>query len=154
MPDLTTAQLSFQNGVIVSANDTGFGGTTTSKWADTPADNAVGAGEHNGIDIAWTFGAPDQSVTCTIYAARCQGDYAQVWTGTLTAGNQVATDGRYYCDEITSSTKTWITNVIEVDSDGNNRMAHIMFDFCGYSNVVIQFGSISSESVRPIWAGY
>lgn len=154
MAELTTEQMSFQQGTIVTIDDSGFGGTTTSKWADTPSANVLGPGYHNGVDIAWTFAAPDQSCVCTIYAARLNGDYAHVWTGTLTAGNMESTDGRYYCDEITNETDTWITNVIEVDNGGNNRMAHIMFDFCGYTNVAVRFTGLSSESVRPIWAGY
>ena len=48
--------------------------------------------KQNGIEVAWTMQAATEECYCEILAARANGDVVLVWTGTLSAGAQVATD--------------------------------------------------------------
>lgn len=124
------------------------------KFADIPAYAYQPNSKHNGIEICWVMNANGSSCAATLFAARSNGDIAQVWTGTITAGTQESTSDEYYVDTIASTTETWITDIVEIDGGGNNRMSRIMLDTCGYRYFFLQYTGLSSETVRAYISGY
>lgn len=109
---------------------------------------------HNAIEIAFSMGANAQACIAYVFAARRNGDIVLVWTGTLTAGTQEATDGDFYVDTFAGTTDNWITTIKEVDGGGNNRMSRIIFDSCGYRDFFTQFTGLSSETARAHYSGF
>lgn len=123
------------------------------KYADI-GDTYSPSSKQNGIEIAWVMDANDSSCVAYLFAIRKNGDIALVWTATLTAGAQQSTSNEYYVDTISSITDNWITPVGKVDYGGNNRMARIMLDTCGYDKFFFQYTGLSSETVQAYISGY
>jgi len=110
--------------------------------------------QQNAVEVAWTMGADAQSCVAYLFAHKKNGDIVLVWTGTITAGTQESTDGRFYVDTFAATTDNWITTIKEVDGGGNNRMARIVLDTTGYYGFFSQFTGLSSESVQAIYSGF
>jgi hypothetical protein len=108
----------------------------------------------NAIEIAFTMAADGEACAAFVYAARDNGDIVLVWDGTLTAGKQEATSGRFYVDTLGSTTDNWITTIKEVDVGGGDRMSRIIFDTCGYKYFFTQFTGLSSEDVQALYSGF
>lgn len=109
---------------------------------------------HNAIEVAFSMGADGQACVAYLFATRRNGDIVLVWSGTITAGTQEATDGMFYVDTVAGSTDNWITTIKEVDGGGNNRMFRLALDTCGYYNFFCQFTGLSSESVKAHYSGF
>lgn len=139
----------------ISSDDTLVSASaTTMKAANVPDYAYKPDTQQNAIEIAFTMGADGQACAATVFAARKNGDIVQVWTGTITAGTQVATDGSFYVDTFATTTDTWATTIKEVDSGAANRMSRIVFDTVGYTYFFVQFTGLSSESARAIYSGF
>lgn len=141
---------------VVSSDDTLVSAAAdTMKFANIPANSYKPPFSHNALEVCFTMGADAQNCVAYLFAARELGDIVLVWTGTITAGTQESTDGRYYVDTVaTSTTDNWYPNVREIDGGGNNRMFRIRLDTCGYRYFFCQFTGLSSESVRPYYSGF
>ena len=141
---------------IVTTDDTLVSAdAATMKYANISTSAYKPNSAHNAIEIAWTMHADGEACVVYVFAARDNGDIVLVWTGTVTAGTQVSTDSRYYVDTIASSTDNWITTVEEVDGAGNNRMARIVFDTCGYTYFFCQYTGLSgSETIQERYSGF
>jgi len=126
----------------------------TMKFANIPSYAFKPNTKLNAIEIAFTMGADAQSCAATVFAARRNGDIAQVWTGTITAGTQQATDGGVWVDTFGSTTATWATTPKEIDASGGNRMARLMFDTVGYDYFFVQFTGLSGETVKAFFSGF
>jgi hypothetical protein len=124
------------------------------KFADIPTYSYQPNIKSNAIEVCWVMDDNGSSCVATLFAAREKGDIVKVWTGTITAGTQQSTSNEYYVDTIASTTETWLTDIIEVDGGGNNRMARIMLDTCGYKYFFFQYTGLSSETVRAYISGY
>lgn len=139
---------------IVSSDDT-LPAATTSKFANIPSNAYKPTSTQNALEVCFTLGADAQNCVAYLYAARKNGDICLAWTGTITAGTQVSTDGRYYADTVASSTTDlWYPNIREIDGGGNNRVFRIRLDTCGYMYFYCLFTGLSSESVRPYYSGF
>lgn len=139
----------------VSANDDAL---SSFLWTDVPDGAYVPSGEQNEIEIAWTMDAEDSSCTATLYAARYGGDIVTVWTGTLTGGSQVSTDGGVWVDTISLDTDYWgsdltTDSVAKIDYEGGNRMSRLSLDTRGYYCFFFIYGGISSETVTAYFSG-
>jgi hypothetical protein len=108
----------------------------------------------NAIEIAFTMKADGEACAAFLFAARENGDIVQVWDGTLTAGKQEATSGRFYVDTLGSTTDNWITTIKEVDVGGADQMSRIILDTCGYKYFFCQFTGLSSEDVQAMYSGF
>ncbi len=108
----------------------------------------------NALEVAFSMDADGKACVAYLFAARANGDIVLVWTGTLTAGTQEATDGSFYVDTFASTTDNWITTIKEVDVSGSNRMARIVLDTAGYKYFFTQFTGLSSETVKPYFSGF
>jgi hypothetical protein len=126
----------------------------TMMFADIPDGSYKPPMTQNAVEVAFSMGADAQSCVAYLFAARKTGDIVLVWTGTITAGAQEATDGLFYVDTLAGSTDTWITTIKEVDGGGNDRMARIVLDTCGYHTFFTQFTGLSSESVKTHFSGF
>ena len=157
MPTLNTIRSKWnpENRAAVAADDTLVtASATTMKHASLPAYTYKPEELHNALEIAWTMAADAQACAVYVFAARKSGDIVQVYTATITAGKQVATDLRYWVDTIASSTDTWITTVKEIDNGGSDRQARIVLDTCGYESFFCQYTGLLSESVQAHYSGY
>jgi hypothetical protein len=141
-------------GAVTSSDSSPTYSATTLKNANIPSHAKTPNKNHNAVEINFAGGANGQSATVYVWAARKSGDIVLVWTATVTAGPQVATDGSYYVDTIASSTDNWITTVAEVDGGGDNRMARIVFDTCGYNQFWVTWDGVSSETFYANISGY
>ncbi len=121
---------------------------------DIPVNSYKPATNQNAIEVAFSMGANAQSCVAYIFAARTGGDIVLVWTGTITAGTQEATDGSFWVDTFATTTDNWITTIKEVDASGSDRMARVVFDGVGYYNFFCQFTGLSSESVQGHFSGF
>ena len=141
---------------VVATDDTLVSASaTTMKDANIPSSAYKPNSANNALEITWTMHANDESCVVYVFAARSNGDIVRVWTGTVTAGTQVSTGSRYYVDTIASSTDDWITTVSEVDGAGNNRMARIVFDTCGYAYFFCQYtGLAGDEDIQEHYSGF
>lgn len=104
----------------------------------------------NSVQIIFDFAtANTDTATFVLYACKDKGPIEYVCTGNLIAGDQETDDAttRYYCDTIgdTSWTDKWIKTIGLSDS-GNNRIARINFDACGYKHIICLFTAIGSGS--------
>lgn len=127
-------------------------------WTDVPTGAYVPSGEQNEIEIAWTMDADGSSCTATLYAARYGGDIVTVWTGTLTGGSQVSTDGGVWVDTIATDTDYWGSDlsgggVAKIDYEAGNRISRISLDTRGYYCFFFVFGGLSSETVTAYFSG-
>lgn len=139
----------------ISSDDTLVSASaTTMKFANIPANSYKPPMTHNAIEVSFRMGADGQSCVAYLFAARRSGDIVLVWSGTITAGTQVATDGLFYVDTVAGSTDNWITSIKEVDGSGNNRMLRLVMDSCGYRDFFTQFTGLSSESVKSHFSGF
>lgn len=127
---------------------------TTMKFANLPAYTYKPSSKMNAVEIAFSMGADAQACAATVFAARENGDIVMVWTGTLTAGTQVATDGDFYVDTFASTTDNWATTIKEVDAAGANRMSRIVLDTLGYRYFFVQFTGLSSETAKAHYSGF
>jgi len=140
---------------ICAADDTLVSASaTTMKYANIPTGAYSPRERQNAIEVCWTLAANNNSCVAYIFAARNNGDIVLVWYGTITAGTQVATDGRFYVDTIATTAENWITSVTLVDYSAANRMSRLTFDSCGYQFFFCQYTGISSTSVQAKFSGY
>ena len=121
---------------------------------DIPAHSFKPSSTQNAIEVAFSMGANAQACVAYLFAARDNGDIVLVWTGTLTAGTQEASDGSFWVDTLASTTDNWITTIKEVDAAGSNRQSRIVLDTVGYRYFFTQFTGLSSESVRSFFSGF
>jgi hypothetical protein len=95
--------------------------------------------------------ADADTATFILYAYREKGPAEFVCSGSLTAGAQANDDAtaRYYADTIASFVQRWIQTVAQTDAGGNDGVAKVSFDLCGYSRVLCLFDDISAnDNVR------
>ena len=117
-------------------------GVTTSKAANIPSHAFNISTGMNVVSLRFLADAAGRVATAYVYAVRIAGDVDEnddpvlVGSLALTTGNQVATDGRYYCDQIVA-TSTWFEDkgLKTADASGANRMARVMFDLLGYQKL-------------------
>ena len=126
----------------------------TMKFANIPSYAFRPDSAMNAVEVAFTMDADGKACAATLFAARDNADIVQVWTGTLTAGTQQATDGGVWVDTFATTTDTWITVIKETDASGNNRMSRIVLDTAGYKYFFVQFTGLSSETVRAFYSGF
>jgi len=127
----------------------------TMKQANVPAYSYKPSSRQNGLEVAFTMHADGEACAATLFAARENGDIVMVWTGTLTAGKQQATDGGVWVDTMGSTTDNWITTIKEVDGGGNDRMSRIVLDTCGYKDFFVQFtGLAGDETAKAHYSGF
>jgi len=126
----------------------------TMKFANVPAHAYKPDTRQNALEVAFTMDADGSACVAYLFAARENGDIVLVWTGTLTAGTQQATDGGTWVDTFGSTTDNWITTIKEVDAGGNNRMARLVLDTCGYKYFFCQYTGLSSETVKAFFSGF
>ena len=126
----------------------------TMKFANIPTYAYKPSRTQNAIEIAFAMNADAAACVAHVYAARENGDIAEIWTGTLTAGNVENTDDDYWVDTFASTTDTWITTIKELDAAGNNGMSRIIFDSCGYRYFFVQFTGLAAETVRAFYSGF
>lgn len=143
---------------IVSSNSAALNATTGMKWANVPAASYSPSQDQNSIEIAWAMAADGNICTATLYAARESGDIVTVWTATLTAGTQQATDGGTWVDTIASDTDYWESSsgdgVNKYDYEGGNRIARIGLDTRGYSKFFFIFGGLDEgETITTYFSG-
>ncbi len=140
---------------IVSTDDTLVSAAVDTMMFEDIIDNAFRPDSSmNAIEISFSMGADGQACAGFVYAARLNGDIVLVWNGTLTAGKQEATSGRFYVDTLGTTTDNWITTIKEVDIAGADRMSRIVFDSCGYAFFFTQFTGLSSESAQAHYSGF
>ena len=114
------------------------------KYANIPDYAYLPTVAKNAVEVAFTMDANASACVAYLYAARKNGDIVLVWTGTLTAGTQQATDGGVWVDTFAGTTDNWITTIKELDGGGNNRQSRLVFDTCGYRYFFVQsFGYAS-----------
>ena len=139
----------------ISSDDTLVNASaTTMKFANVPSYSYKPASTQNAIEVAFTMGANAQACAAFLFAYKKNGDIVLVWNGTITAGTQVATDGRYYVDTLGSTTDNWITTIKEVDAGAGDGMSRIVLDTVGYYGFFVQFTGLSSESVQALFSGF
>lgn len=109
---------------------------------------------YNAIEVAWEMDADASNAVVYLFAAKEDGDIVLVWTGTLTAGKQVATGGGTWVDTVAGSTDNWITTVEEIDGGGADRMFRIALDTCGYKKFFCQYTGLSSETIKDWFTGF
>lgn len=155
MPVNETLRARYETSRLVETNDTLVtAAADTMMFADVPNYSYRPPSTQNAIEVAFTMGAEAQSCGAYLFAYRKNGDIVLVWSGTITAGAQEATNGEFYVDTFGSTTDNWITTIKEVDAGGNDRMSRLVFDTCGYSGFFVQFDGISSESARALYSGF
>jgi hypothetical protein len=126
----------------------------TMKNANIPATAYSPAPRQNALEVSFAMDADGSNCVAYLFAARKEGDIVLIWTGTLTAGTQEATDGGVWVDTVAGSTDNWITTIKEVDGGGNNRMFRIVMDTCGYHKFFTQYTGLSSETVKTFYSGF
>jgi len=85
----------------------------------------------NHLEVRISAEYEGRSGTAYFYAARKDDDICLLGSSSITSGEQVSSDGKYYVDTMTL-TDLWITEVKRIDGDGNNGMSRIAFDVSGY----------------------
>lgn len=126
----------------------------TMKLANIPAYAYKPAPAQNAVEIAFTMDADGSSCVAYLFAAKDTGDIVLVWTGTITAGTQQATDGGVWVDTLATTTDNWITTIEEVDAAGADRMSRVVLDTCGYRSFFTQFTGLSGETVKTFYSGF
>ena len=155
MPISETIRSPYTKTRVVSSDDTLVSAAAdTMMFADMPNYAYRPNSRQNAIEVAMAMGADGQSCVAYLFAARKNGDIVLAWTGTITAGTQEATDGKFYVDTIAASTDTWITTIKEVDGGAANRMSRLVLDTCGYSYFFVQYTGLSSESATSYFSGF
>lgn len=122
--------------------------TTSGNFANKPSaaerlgtrDDGTGHGG-NAIELIFCGGdAADDTFTYTVYAwRRGNGPARMVATGTGTLGTQAVVvypqggtaTSKFWADTL-SVTHRWLTTVASTDTAGNNEVASLVFDMCGY----------------------
>jgi len=115
------------------------------------ANNAVGA-----IQLIFCGGsAAGKTFTYTIYAWRTDNGPAEfVATGTGTLGtqavikyphNRATATSKFWADTLTA-TGRWNKTVTSTDSTGNNQVAKLLFDFCGYEYIYVEVTSADGST--------
>lgn len=129
-------------------------GVTTSKIANIPSHAMKVALGMNVTELRFLADADGRSCTAYVYAARKDDDPCLVCSIGVTAGKQVATDGRYYADTLTV-TNSWFEGkeIKTADAGANDRMARIAFDFLGYDKIFVLF-DISSGTWGVDFTGF
>lgn len=156
MPISETIRIGYQGQrAAITVDDTLVSAAAdTMMYANVPNYTYKPSSTQNAIEVAFTMGADGQACAAYLFAYRKNGDIVLVWTGTITAGTQEATDGSFYVDTLASSTDNWITTIKEVDAGAGNRMSRIVLDTCGYYGFFVQFTGLSSESARAVYSGF
>lgn len=112
----------------------------------------------NGVTIKFDTKADNETATCTIYAYKVKGDAERVCEANLIGGACKTGDSttRYHVDTIGDSTwtPTWYDTIKLVDAGGNDRIAKMSFDLCGYSHVLCLFTTIGSGHDVRAWISY
>lgn len=113
-------------------------GVGTSKLANIPVHAMKVADGMNVVEMRLLADADGRSCTAYIYAARKDDDPCLVCSIGVTAGKQVATDGRYYADTLTVTNK-WFEGkeVKTADANASDRMGRLAFDFLGYDKLFV-----------------
>jgi len=115
------------------------------------ANNAVGA-----LQLIFCGGAAaDKTFTYTIYAWRTGNGPAEfVATGTGTLGtqavvayphNRATATAKFWADTLTV-TGRWNKTVTSTDTSGNNQVAKLLFDFCGYEYIYVEISSADGST--------
>ncbi len=155
MPISETLRIGYAKTRIVTTDDTLVSAAAdTMMLEDVPSYSYKPDTRQNAIEVAFTMGADAQACAAFLFAHRKNGDIVLVWNGTITAGTQEATDGRFYVDTFATTTDNWITTIKEVDAGGNNRMSRLVLDTVGYYGFFVQFTGLSSESARALFSGF
>ena len=113
--------------------------------------NAVGA-----IQLIFCGGgAAGKTFTYTIYAWRTDNGPAEfVATGTGTLGtqavvayphNRATATSKFWADTLTV-TGRWNKTVTSTDTTGNNEVAKLLFDFCGYEYIYVEISSADGST--------
>jgi hypothetical protein len=144
----------------VTADDSVLDGATaglTYNFSDKSSSAKALNSEYNVCEVIFKgTDAADEAFNYKVYAYRDDGPARLVCYGAVTLGTAVgASSGEFYGDTITA-TSTWITSVKVVDS-GNNRIASLVFDLCGYRQIYVEIdipasGEVASASA--LIAGY
>lgn len=117
--------------------------TTTSKHANIPSHAYRIPAGMNFLELRFLASADGITATAYVYAARKDDDVVLVCSIALTAGGQVATDGRFYVDTMTI-TELWLKDLESADVSGGNRISRIAFDALGYQDAFVLFNPIAS----------
>jgi hypothetical protein len=111
---------------------------TTSKAADIPSHAIKIAQGINIAELRFLADADGRSCTGYIHVARKNDDVSLVCSVAITAGQQAATDGRFYADSLIVTNSWYLNKGIKLaDADGNNRMARMAFDILGYDDLFV-----------------
>jgi hypothetical protein len=115
-------------------------GPTTSKAANIPSHADKIAEGMNVVELRFLADADGRSCTAHVYMARKNDDPCLICDVAITAGQMVATDGRYYADTF-AVTSLWFVDkdVKTADASGGNRMARLAFDALGYDKLFVLF---------------
>ncbi len=139
----------------IAADDTLVSASAaTMKYANIPAYAYRPSPGQNALEIAFTMDANASSCVVYLFGARENGDIVLVWTGTITAGTQQATDGGVWVDTIAGSNSYWPTTLAEIDGGGNNRMFRLALDTAGYKHFFTQFTGLAAETVKTFYSGW
>ena len=123
----------------VSASDSPVPlGAGTSKLANIPSHAIKVALGMNVVELRLLASADGASCTAYVYAARKDDDPCLACSIAVTAGKQVATDGRYYADTMVV-TNAWFEGkeIKTADASGADRQARCAFDFLGYDKLFV-----------------
>lgn len=118
------------------------------KWSVKPASAKPVPEWANSVAFRFRFSTAAATAKAYVYAY-CEGDDAEFYGSfNLTAGEQIATLGGYYCDTITGiSASQFYKTIGLIDAAGDNGMAKIASDGCALKHWVILLDDISAGSV-------
>lgn len=112
----------------------------------TARDEGIGHGG-NAVELIFCGGdAADDTFTYTVYTwRRRNGPVRMVATGTGTLGTQAVVvypqggtaTSKFWADTL-SVTHRWLTTVASTDTSGNNEIASLVFDMCGYEFIYVE----------------
>lgn len=122
----------------------------TKKWASIKSNYSPGtdglyklSGRHLKLEVRFRCnGAENDTADYVIYMLRELSDAKFAASGTLTVGQQQATEQidsetTYYADKITVTTSRWINPVSSTDISGANEQGSIVFDAAGYNYALV-----------------
>lgn len=127
-------------------------------WESSGSTSWEASRKTNGVRVIFDFkNVNADTASFILYAYTLKGDAEFVCSGDLTAGAQANNDttARYYADTIANFVQRWNASVKIVDAAGNDGIAKVSFDFCGYKHLICLFNAISSgDNVRAKAIGW
>jgi hypothetical protein len=138
-----------RSGVTEGSEDTDLT-ASTKKWASVLSSYPEGedglykiSERHWKLEIRFrSNGAENDTANYKVYLFRSKGDAKFCADGTVTFGQQQATEQidsstTLYADAITVTTATWINPVSSTNTSGSNEQASLVFDAAGYNYALV-----------------